>query len=145
MPSVVKQAWTNPLHFNFLLLKAIFSFTTVMFSLMKTLVFWLKLCFSLSKLCNFLLFNRAFLKCFLFRKHTIVFFLFVAIWFPYSVACFSIIEGNINRNVREHWGNCFLQIPLRNMCWDSWNNNIVSPTILIQCINWGFIVHEIIV
>ena len=73
MPSIVKQAWTNLLCFNFLALKAIFSFITVKFSLMKSLVFWLKLCFSLSKFNNFLLFNRAFLQCFLFIKRTIVF------------------------------------------------------------------------
>ena len=82
MSSTVKQAWTNPLHFNFLPLKAIFSFTTVTFSLMKTLVFWLKLCFSLSKFCNFLLFNRAFLQCFLFRKRTIVVFYLLLSGFP---------------------------------------------------------------
>ena len=70
MSSTVKQAWTNPLHFNFLPLKAMFLFITAKFSLMKILVFWLKLCFSLSKFCNFLLFNRAFLRCFLFRKRT---------------------------------------------------------------------------
>ena len=82
MSSTVKQAWTNPLHFNFLPLKAIFSFTTVTFSLMKTLVFWLKLCFSLSKFCNFLLFNRAFLQCFLFRKRTIAVFYLLLSGFP---------------------------------------------------------------
>ena len=38
-----------------------FSFISVKFLLMMTLVFWLKPCFSLSKLCNLLLFNRAFL------------------------------------------------------------------------------------
>ena len=132
MPSIVKQAWTNPLRFNFLPLKAMFSFITVKFSLMKTLVFWLKLCFSLSKFCNFLLFNRTFLQCFLFRKYTV--FLFVAIWFPYSITCFKIIGGNNNLNVREHWDHCFLQIPVRNMCWDSWNSNSVSPTILLYAL-----------
>ena len=82
MPSIVKQAWTNPLRFNFLPLKAMFSFITVKFSLMRTLVLWLKPCFSLSKFYNFLLFNRAFLQCFLFRKRTIVFFDLLLSVFP---------------------------------------------------------------
>ena len=38
MQSIVKQAWSNPLHFNFLPLKAMFSFISVKFSLMKTLM-----------------------------------------------------------------------------------------------------------
>ena len=76
IPSIVKQAWTNPLRFNFLPLRAIFSFINVKFLLRKTLVFWLKPCFSLSKFCNFLLYSRAFL-CFLFRKRFIVFYLFL--------------------------------------------------------------------
>ena len=131
MPSVVKQAWANPLPFNFLPLRAMFSFINVKFSLMKTSVFWLKPYFSLLRFCKFLLFNRAFLQCFLFRKWTIVFLWFAAIWFSYSVTCFNIIGGNINLNVREHWDYSFLQIPLRNMCGDSWNNNTVSPAILL--------------
>ena len=55
-----------------------FTFISVNFSLMKTLVFWLNLCFSLSKLCNFLLFNRAFLQCLLFRKCRGFFYLFLS-------------------------------------------------------------------
>ena len=82
LPSIVKQAWTNPLRFNFLHLKAMFSFISVKFSLMKTLVFWLKPCFSLSKLYNFLLFNRAFLQYFLFRKSTFDFFDLFLYGFP---------------------------------------------------------------
>ena len=63
-------------------------------------------------------------------ESALLFFLFVAIWFPYSMTCFNIIGGNINLNVREHWDYCFLQISLRNMHWDSWNSNIVFPVIL---------------
>ena len=62
MPSIIKYTWNNSLHFNFLPWKAIFSLINVKFSLMKTLVFLLKPCFSWSKFCNFLLFNRTFLR-----------------------------------------------------------------------------------
>ena len=62
MPSFIKYTWNNSLHFNFLPWKAIFSLINVKFSLMKTLVFLLKPCFSWSKFCNFLLFNRTFLR-----------------------------------------------------------------------------------
>ena len=82
MPSVLKQAWTNLPGFNFLQLKAMFSFINVNFLLMKTSVFWLKPSFSLSKFCNFLLFNRAFLQWFLFRKCSIVVFDLLLSGFP---------------------------------------------------------------
>ena len=77
---LVKQRWANPLHFDFLPLKTIFSFIRVKSFLMKTLVFWLNGDFSLSKLCNFLLFNMDFLQCFRFRNNIvfkICFYMFI--------------------------------------------------------------------
>ena len=92
--------------------------------------------FALVLVLHFLPVQQGFLT-FSVHKWHYCFFLFVPIWFPYSVTCFNIICKNINFNVREHWNYCFLQIPLRNMPWDSWKN-IVSPDIMLLCINWGF-------
>ena len=84
MPSIVKLEWTNPLRFNFLPLKAMFSFISQVFidEDFSVLVFWIKPCFSFSNFCNFLLFNRALLQCFLFRKCTIVFYDLLLSGFP---------------------------------------------------------------
>ena len=74
MPSIVKQGWTNPIRFSFLPLKAIFSLISVKFSLMKTLVFWLKPCFSLYKFCNFFFVQQCTLTTFPVQKIRCYFF-----------------------------------------------------------------------
>ena len=126
MSSIVKQAWSNLLWFNFFPLKAMFSFINVKSSLLNTFstMFFFIQVFQLSSV------QQGFLTMLPVQKtHH-----YVLIW-CYLVSSFcDMIECHFGKhyfNFREHWNYCFLQIPLRNMPWNSWNNNIFSADILL--------------